>query len=76
MWEDLDHYETFKPAYQKDAVSYKEKMEHTKIFEFLARLNADFEQIRVHIPSRDVLHSLNEMYAFAQSEENRKSVMQ
>lgn len=65
MWGEFDHYETIKPACPKDAIAYKEKMERNQNFEFLAGLNADFEVVRVHIMSRDVLPSLNEVYAFA-----------
>ena len=75
MWEELDHYETFKPC-QNDLVTYKRKMEHTRIFEFLARLNDDFKLVRVHIRSAYALPSLNEVHAFSQSEESKKSVMQ
>lgn len=51
-------------------MAYKEKMKRTRIFEFLACLNVDFELVRVNILSKDSLPSLSEVYAFAQSEEN------
>lgn len=76
MWEELHHYETYKPTCQKDAVAYKEKMEWTRIFEFLVGLNVDFELIRVNILSIDRLPSLLDVYAFFLSEESMKNVMQ
>lgn len=75
MWEELDHYETFKLACQQDAMVYKEKMERTKIFEFLVGLNVGFEFVWVHILRRDVLRSLNEVHAFVLSEESGKNVV-
>lgn len=76
MWEELDHYETYRPACSQDVVAYNAKVKRTHIFEFLTGLNAEFELVRVHILSRDTLPSLNEIYAFVQSEDSRHSVMQ
>lgn len=64
MWEKLDHYETCKPACQKDIVVYKEKVERTRIIDFLAGLNTEFKLVQVQIHSRDELPSFNEVYAF------------
>lgn len=76
MWEELNHYETYNPVYQKDTVAYEEKIERTRIFEFLTGLNFNFELIRVNILSKDNLPSLLKVYTFAQSEENMENVMQ
>lgn len=75
MWEELDHYETGKPICPADAVAYKDKMEINRIFEFLARLNEEFELACVNILSRCTLPSLNEVYALAQSEKSKKNVI-
>lgn len=53
MWEKLDDYESFKPVCQKHVVAYKEKVERTRIIEFMAGLNADFEFVRVQILNRE-----------------------
>lgn len=60
---------------QKDSVSYKEKVERTIIFEFLARLNAEFKLVQIHILSQDELPTLNEVCAFSQSENSHQTVM-
>lgn len=76
MCEEVDHSKIYKPVCQADGVSYKEKVERNRIFEFLVGLNYNFELVRVNILSRDTLPSLNEVYAFVQSEESKKHVIQ
>lgn len=56
-------------------MAYKDKMERNRIFEFLARLNEDFELVCVNILSKPTILSLNEVYTLAQSEDSRKNVM-
>lgn len=67
MWEELDHYETYKPICRANVVMYKNKMERNRIFEFLAGMNEEFELVRVNILSRGTLLSLNEEYALARA---------
>lgn len=42
-WGELYHYTTFCYAYVKDTVEYKKHVESILIFEFLARMNPDYE---------------------------------
>lgn len=55
MWEELDHYETYKPICLADAVAYKDKMEINRTFEFLAGLNEDFKLVCVNNLGKDTL---------------------
>lgn len=75
IWEELNHYEIYKPKCQTDAMTYKEKIERGKLFEFLVALNDEFELVCINILSRGQLPSLNEAYALAQGEESKKNVM-
>lgn len=42
-WGELYHYTTFCSTYVKDTVEYKKHVESILIFEFLARMNPDYE---------------------------------
>lgn len=55
-------------------MTYKEKIEQGRIFEFLIGINDEFELVCINIPSKGQLPS-NEAYALAQSEESRNNVM-
>lgn len=43
MWEELTHYATFHPSYSQDASTCQKHVEEIQAFEFLARLNPDYE---------------------------------
>lgn len=45
LWEELDHYTTYRPSCVKDATAYKKHVEKIQVFEFLAGLNPKYEQV-------------------------------
>lgn len=46
-----------------------------RIFEFLAGLNMEFDQVRVQILGKDTMPSLNEVFSLIRAEEGRRTVM-
>lgn len=63
MWDELEHYTTYRPACVKDTIEYKKHVESIQIFEFFASLNSGYEQMQVLFLGNDLLPSLNEVYA-------------
>ena len=61
--------------YSKDATIYQEFIDKERLFDFLASLNGEFDQVRVQILGRDPLPSLNEAFAIVRGEEGRRNVM-
>ena len=53
----------------KDATIYQEFLEKERLFDFLAGLNGEFDQVRVQILGRDPLPSLNEAFSIVRGEE-------
>jgi hypothetical protein len=58
-----------------DAVILKNYVERERIFEFLAGLNIEFDQIRVQILGKESLPSLNEVFSVIRAEEGKRTVM-
>jgi len=75
LWLELDQYEEIKMICSNDAVTLSRIIERDRIVEFLARLNAEFDQVRIQILGREKLPSLNEVFALVRIEENRRGVM-
>lgn len=46
MWEELEHYNTYRPSCDKDATAYRKQVEEIQVFEFLAGLNQEYEQLK------------------------------
>lgn len=74
MWE-LAHYTTYCPSCSQDAAVYQKRVEKIQTFEFLARLNPDYEQIKIQILNMGHPLNLNEVYAHIHHEEGRCGVM-
>lgn len=75
MWEEMNHYFTFRPKCKEDITAYAQHVEEFWIYELLASLNPKNEQLQVNILSKDPLISLNEMYAYLNREEKRRRAM-
>lgn len=43
MWEELDYYTSYRPSFMRDATAYKKYIKEIQVFEFLARLNLDYD---------------------------------
>ncbi|XP_011046793.1 PREDICTED: uncharacterized protein LOC105141310 [Populus euphratica] len=75
FWLELDYYQDFKMQCSDDAVILKNYVERERIFEFLAGLNIEFDQMRVQILGKESLPSLNEVFSIIRAEEGRRTVM-
>lgn len=65
----------YRPTCVLDTIEYKKHVESIQIFEFLAGLNPEYEQVRVLFLGKNPLPSLNDVYAYVHKEEGRRGVM-
>jgi hypothetical protein len=75
FWLELDYYQDFKMQCSDDVVILKKYMEIERIFEFLAGLNIEFDQVRVQILGNESLPLLNEVLSLIRAEEGRRIMM-
>ncbi|XP_052206803.1 LOW QUALITY PROTEIN: 1-phosphatidylinositol-3-phosphate 5-kinase FAB1B-like [Diospyros lotus] len=75
LWLELDQYQPIKMVCREDAATLNRIIKRDWIVEFLARLNPDFDQVRVKILGKEKLPNLNEVFAIVRSEENRRYAM-
>jgi hypothetical protein len=75
FWLELDYYQDFKIQCSDDVVILKNYVERERIFEFLARLKIEFNQIRVQILGKESLPSLNKVFSVIRAKEGRRTVM-
>ena len=54
---------------------FKKKMENERVFEFLAGLNRELDDVRSRVLSRWSLPSIREVFSKVQREESRRKVM-
>ncbi|KAF6168644.1 hypothetical protein GIB67_005256 [Kingdonia uniflora] len=85
-WEELSHYDSFiewpasvpsenVPIPPTAAEFYTKIVEKTRVFQFLAGLNLDFEYARVHLLDITPFSTLEEAYAYCLSDQSRRSPM-
>jgi hypothetical protein len=75
FWLELNYYQDFKMQCSDDVVILKKYMEIERIFEFLAGLNIEFDQVRVQILGKESLPLLNEVLSLIRAEEGRRIMM-
>ncbi|GAV80739.1 UBN2_3 domain-containing protein, partial [Cephalotus follicularis] len=75
LWQQLDSYRTHKPSIPEELVAYQKDTEKERVYEFLAGLNPEFDQIRVQVLGRESFPTLREAYNMVQYEETRRSSM-
>ncbi|TXG53836.1 hypothetical protein EZV62_019092 [Acer yangbiense] len=75
LWLELDHYQNLKMKCGDDIATLREYVERERIFEFLAGLNAEFDQVRVQVLGKEPLPSLNEVFTIIRAESGRRLVM-
>jgi len=68
-WFELDHYQDIKMVCSEDTATLTSIFERDKIVEFLASLNAKYDQVRVQVLGREKLPSLHEVFSIISSEE-------
>ena len=75
MWQELDHYRVFEMKCPDDAAILKKYIEGDRVYDFLAGLNSDFDQVRLQILSKEEVPSLEETISIIRGEESRRNVM-
>lgn len=75
LWLEIDHHLNIQMRCPEDTSTLRNYMERDRIFEFLAGLNANFDQIQVQILGKKRLPSLNEVFSTVRGEEGQRIVM-
>ncbi|KAJ7978776.1 Retrovirus-related Pol polyprotein from transposon TNT 1-94 [Quillaja saponaria] len=75
LWQELDYYQEYQPVHPEDAASYKKVVDKERVYDFLAGLNLEYDQIRVQVLERDPFPNLRQTYAYVQQEESRRIAM-
>src|SRR5262249_44784276 len=75
LWQELDYYQDFQAICTEDAVKFQKLLAKERVYDFLAGLNNEFDQIRVHVLGKTPFPSLEEAYSYVQQEESRRSAM-
>ena len=74
LWQELDHYRVIKNICPKDAAILKDFIEQDRVYDFLVRLNLEFDQVRIQILGNHEVLCFNEVVALIRGEERRRSV--
>ncbi|KAK0574856.1 hypothetical protein LWI29_030147 [Acer saccharum] len=75
LWQELDHYRCIAMKCSDNAATLKQVIEQDRVYDFLAGLNVEFDQVRIQILGKDMLPSLNAVISIVRAEESRRSVM-
>jgi len=75
LWQKLDHYQNLQPVSAADAVKIKKMIGEERAYEFLGKLNSEYDPVRVQIFGKEPLPSLQEVFSYIQNEENHRSTM-
>ena len=74
LWQELDHHPCIETKCLEDVAILKNYIEIDWVYDFLVGLNAEFDQVKVQILSKE-LPNLNETIFIIRVEESRISVM-
>ncbi|BAT73096.1 hypothetical protein VIGAN_01055500, partial [Vigna angularis var. angularis] len=75
LWQEFDHYRVFEMKCAEDAILLKNFIEKDRVYDFLAGLNPEFDQVRVQILGRKDTPSLEETISIVRAKESQRSVM-
>ncbi|RVX09169.1 hypothetical protein CK203_013737 [Vitis vinifera] len=75
LWQELDLSCEEEWECTGDSVRFKKKMENERVFEFLAGLNRELDDVRSRVLSRRPLPSIREVFSEVRREESRRRVM-
>ena len=75
LWQELDYYQSFQAIWSRDATLIQQTVEKECVYDFLAGLNLEYDQICIQVLGRSPFPSLREAYALDQQEESRRSAM-
>ncbi|GAV68282.1 hypothetical protein CFOL_v3_11785, partial [Cephalotus follicularis] len=75
LWQQLDAYCTHRPSIPTELITFQKDIEKERVYDFLAGLNPDYDQVRVQVLGRDPFPTLEEAYNLIQHEERRRTSM-
>jgi len=75
LWMGLDHYRVIQAECSDDSAMLKEFIEQDRVYDFLVRLNSDYDQVRIQILGKEKIPGINEVVAIVRSEESRRGIM-
>ncbi|KAI4357161.1 hypothetical protein L6164_001128 [Bauhinia variegata] len=75
LWQELNLMATEEWSCANDAAIYKGKTKKKRVFQFLARLNKSFDDVRSRILGRTPLPSTREVFSEVRREASRRKVM-
>ena len=75
LWQELDYYQNFQACCSQNAMNFQEMIAKKRVYDFLAGLNMEYDQIRVQVLGRHSFSSVREAYACVLQEESRRSAM-
>ncbi|XP_043703187.1 uncharacterized protein LOC122653277 [Telopea speciosissima] len=75
MWQQLDFLRTFTATCDVDTTAFRKWEDGLRVFDFLAGLNIEFDQIRANILNRDLLPTLEQAYVIFAAEDTRWTAM-
>lgn len=75
LWIELGYYQNFKMKCSEDAAIMLKFVERERVYEFLAGLNIEYDQVHVQIFGKDHLPTLSEVFSTVRTEEGRRGIM-
>ncbi|GAV69680.1 UBN2_3 domain-containing protein, partial [Cephalotus follicularis] len=75
FWQQLDAYRTHRPSIPTELITFQKDIEKERVYDFLAGLNHDYDQVRVQVLGRDPFLILEEAYNLIQHEKHRRTSM-
>lgn len=75
LWMELDHYRVIKTECTADATKFREYIKQDRVYDFLVRLNSDFDHVRVQILGKEKIPNINDVVSIVRSEESRRELV-
>ena len=75
LWLELDQYQNLRMKCSVDATMHQEFIEQERVYDFLAGLNVELDQVQVQILGKEPLPSLNKAFAIIRGEKERRNIM-
>lgn len=75
LWQEMDHYICIVIECNSVTAALKKFIEKNRVFDFLAGLNAEFDQVRMQILGKEEFPSLNETIFMVRTEGSKRGAM-
>ncbi|XP_031263274.1 uncharacterized protein LOC116121458 [Pistacia vera] len=75
LWQELDLFYEANWSCSQDNLKYTKMLEKERVFEFLAGLNKELDEVRGRVLGKESLPSIREVFAEVRREESRRKVM-